>query len=316
MSTPTFTVVVTAFNEEELVGFAIRSVLAQTRADWRLIVVDDGSSDATADVVGRFVEADPRIQLIRKQNEGLSAARNTAIEASDSPYIAFLDADDMWLPQYLQAMAAALEADERAGIACTDAWALDVETGRFRKSTAMANSQPPTTLPSDPEAVMRLLIRENFIWVSTTVRRRALDDAGWFRPEFRVTEDLELWFRILACGYRVVRTPHEVLGIKRQRPSALSRQELTMVVNRQRVMRLVATNQRTPPSVRVLAEQRWDQLERWRRALSGESIGLALLLRSYRRLGALRRYFIDERRWRDEPPAEVRAAFPELKASD
>src|SRR5262249_8404450 len=122
MSSPTFTAIITAHNERDLVGFAIRSVVAQTRSDWGLIVVDDGSTDDTAAVVQEVARQDSRIQLIRIPNQGPGPARNAAIENSDSPFVCFLDADDMWLPGYLDAMEAALGEDRGAGVACTDAW--------------------------------------------------------------------------------------------------------------------------------------------------------------------------------------------------
>lgn len=315
MSFPTYTVIITAYNERDFVGYAIRSVQEQTRSDWEVIVVDDGSTDGTADAVRPFTERDSRVRLVSKENGGLSAARNTAIEMSEAPLVCFLDADDMWLPRYLEEMGRALESDPTAGVAYTDAWALDAVIHKFRKATAMANCQPPRVLPEDPTDLMKLLIRQNFIWVSATVRRRALEEAGLFRADFRLTEDIELWFRILALGYRIVRAPGGVLGIKRQRPEALSRRELANTESLQRVMRVVEANEAIPASVRRLArEKRTVDLERWRRALSGESRPLALRLWAMRRLGALRRAVIGRYQWRDEPPADVQAAYPELSA--
>lgn len=312
MTPPTFAVVITAFNERDLVGWSIRSVLAQTRGDWELVIVDDGSTDGTSEVVRPYTKSDPRIRLLVKENEGLSAARNDAIAATEAPLVSFLDADDMWLPPYLESMAMALEQEPPAGIAYTDAWALDVVKGRFRKGTAMGRYQPEH-LPADPTEVMKLLVRQNFIWVSATVRRPAIEEAGLFRPEFRMTEDIELWFRVLSLGYRVVRAPGGVLGIKRQRPEALSRQSLPMIVNLQRVMALVRENDAIPPSVRELAAQRVDQLEQERRVLSRED-RLRWLAQAMRlRLGSIKRAFTPPWEWMPEPPAEVREAFPDLR---
>jgi glycosyltransferase involved in cell wall biosynthesis len=278
-----------------------------------VIVVDDGSTDGTADAVRPFAERDSRVRLVSKRNEGLAAARNTALGMTEAPLVCFLDADDMWLPRYLEEMASALDSDPAAGVAYTDAWALDAVIHKFRKATAMANSQPPRVAPADPTEMMRLLVRQNFVWVSATVRRRAIEEAGLFRPDFLLTEDIELWFRILALGYRIVRAPGGVLGIKRQRPEALSRRELANTESLQRVMRLVEENDAIPSEVRRLAqEKRTGELERWRRALSGESRALAVWLATRRRLGILKRLVTDRYVWRDEPPPEVETAFPEL----
>jgi cellulose synthase/poly-beta-1,6-N-acetylglucosamine synthase-like glycosyltransferase len=303
--------VIPAYNERDLVGHAIRSVQAQTVTDWEVIVVDDGSSDGTADAVRPFTEGDERIRLVSKENEGLSAARNTGIELARAPLVSFLDSDDMWLPDYLEAMGSALEAAPSAGWAYTDAWALDVDSGRFRRATAMASCQPPAVLPEDTVEVMKLLIRQNFMWVSATVRRDALVAAGMFDAEMKSAEDIELWFRVLALGYSVVRPPG-VLGIKRERLEAMSRQDLKNVINLQVVMSRVAADERVPPEVRQLATKRIDGLERWRLALSGESRLLALGLRARLLLGRLKRATVGRQDWLAEPPAEVQAAFPDL----
>src|SRR5918992_3277590 len=97
MSTPSFTVVISAYNEERFVADAISSVLAQTRKDFELVVVDDGSADRTAEVVEGF-SSDPRLRLISHANRGLAASLNVGIGAGSAPFVALLDADDMWMP--------------------------------------------------------------------------------------------------------------------------------------------------------------------------------------------------------------------------
>lgn len=314
MTPPTFTVVIAAFNERELIGDTIRSVQAQTRRDWEIVVVDDGSTDGTAEAVRPFTAEDARIRLVTQPNQGLSAARNTAIGLSEAPLLSWLDADDLWLPNYLEAMAAALDSEPSAGVAYTDAWALDADTHRFRRSTAMSRYQP-AAVPQDPTEMMKLLVRQNFIWVSATVRRRALNDAGLFREDFRLTEDIELWFRILALGYRIVRARGVALGVKRERPEALSRKELPNVESLQRVMGVVAQNEEIPFSVRTLAAARIGELDRWRRAFSGDSRLLALGLAARLKLGAVKRAVLTRREWRREAPPEVREAFPDLQGN-
>jgi glycosyltransferase involved in cell wall biosynthesis len=312
VTVPRFTVVIAAYNERDLIGSTLESLRRQTVSDWEAIVVDDGSVDGTADRVAEFEARDERIKLVRQENQGLAGARNTAIEIARAELISFLDADDMWLPRYLEEMGSALDAAPNAGLAYTDAWAMDADTHRFRKRTAMTSSNPPETPPQDPVEVMKLLVDENFIWVSATVRRRALDNAGRFRADFRLTEDIELWFRILALGYGVVRA-RGILGIKREREDALSRQLHDNIVSRQRVLGLLLANEETPASVRKLAEARMDRLERARLAYSGESRKGAMKLAVRRRLGALKRATVGRFAWRREPPEEVRRAFPDLQ---
>jgi cellulose synthase/poly-beta-1,6-N-acetylglucosamine synthase-like glycosyltransferase len=312
VTAPRYTVIIAAYNERELIGSTLESVQGQTVPDWEAIVVDDGSVDDTADRVAEFQARDERIRLVRQENQGLAAARNTALEIARAELISFLDADDLWLPDYLEEMGRALDTAPEAGLAYTDAWSMDAETRRFRKRTAMTSSHPPDVPPEDPVEVMKLLVEENFIWVSATVRRRALEEAGRFRADFRLTEDIELWFRILALGYGVVRA-RGILGIKREREDALSRQLHDNIVSRQRVLRLLLANEETPASVRRLAEARMDRLERGRLAYSGESRRGAMRLAFRRKLGAMKRATLGRLAWRREPPEEVRNAFPDLQ---
>jgi len=102
-------VVIPAFNAAENIGQTLDSVLAQTYSKIEVIVVDDGSSDATSAVVKEFAARDARIQLLEQRNAGAGAARNTAIRKARGKYIAPLDADDFWFPEKLEKQVARLE---------------------------------------------------------------------------------------------------------------------------------------------------------------------------------------------------------------
>lgn len=98
----TVSVVMPAYNAEATIASAMASVCDQTYEDWELILVDDGSTDRTAELAGSAAASDKRIRLIRQRNQGVAAARNAAIEAATGRYLAFLDADDLWLPTKLE----------------------------------------------------------------------------------------------------------------------------------------------------------------------------------------------------------------------
>jgi len=107
---PSVTVIVPAFNRVQTIQAALTSIQAQTRDDWEAIVVDDGSTDETADKVIELAKSDPRIKLIRHaSNRGAQAARNTGIRAAKTKWVAFLDSDDRWLPSSLDLRLAAAE---------------------------------------------------------------------------------------------------------------------------------------------------------------------------------------------------------------
>lgn len=101
-------VVIPAYNAGDFVAQTLQSVIDQTHKALEIIVVDDGSTDETASICRRFAAADPRIQILSTENRGVAAARNTGIEASKADYIAFLDADDLWHPTYVERMLSAL----------------------------------------------------------------------------------------------------------------------------------------------------------------------------------------------------------------
>lgn len=115
MTAPAVSIVMPAFNSRRYVTDAMRSVQAQTRGDWELLVVDGGSKDGTQDVVRAAAEQDPRIRLVPNPDDrGPAHARATGVRNARGRYVAFLDADDLWLPEKL---ALQVEAMEREGMA-------------------------------------------------------------------------------------------------------------------------------------------------------------------------------------------------------
>jgi len=120
-------VMMPAYNAEHYVGEAIRSVLAQTYPDWELLIVNDGSTDDTARVLTQFV--DQRIRLFNKANGGESSARNMALDHSRGEFIAYLDADDAYLPQHLAITVGFLRANPQCDAVYTDGFHID-ESGR------------------------------------------------------------------------------------------------------------------------------------------------------------------------------------------
>jgi glycosyltransferase involved in cell wall biosynthesis len=113
---PLVSVIIPAFDAADHISQALNSALSQTYEAIEVIVVDDGSSDATSSIVEEFVRRDTRVRLIRQNNAGVGAARNTAIEESRGEYIAPLDADDFWFPQKLEKQVACMERCSETGL--------------------------------------------------------------------------------------------------------------------------------------------------------------------------------------------------------
>jgi len=186
-NTPTVSVIIPTYNRAHLVGRAIRSVLNQTFQDFEIIVVDDGSTDNTEEVVKSF--NDPRIRYIRhEQNRGGSAARNTGIRAASGEYIAFLDSDDEWLPEKLARQVQLLRAsDETVGLVYTRVCYFD-STGK----------RHPGPVPKARGYVWQALLEENVIGTASSVivRKACFDRVGLFDERFPARQDREMWVRI------------------------------------------------------------------------------------------------------------------------
>jgi perosamine synthetase len=185
-SQPRVSVVIPTFNSADTLGEAVASVLAQTYTDFEILVVDDGSTDRTEDVVRRFGD---RVRYFKQENQGVSSARNAGIERSRGLYIAFLDSDDLWRSEKLAEEVALLEADPELGLVYCD-WA--VVSGE----TVVQKSYHQGLRPARGY-VFNELVQRGFILTSgVVVRRECLDDVGRFDKSLRVAEDYDLWLRI------------------------------------------------------------------------------------------------------------------------
>jgi len=181
-------VVTPAFNVARYVGDAVRSVLGQTHRDFRMVVVDDGSTDGTESVVAGFT--DPRLSLIRQENAGVSVARNRGIAAVGGQALLFLDADDWLAPKAL-----ALLADTLAG--APDTVAAVGGYARVGLTTPPANRVFQRIPAESRDLLPRLLVRNQFAnGGHLLIRRDALRHAGWFRPDLHYGEDWECWVRL------------------------------------------------------------------------------------------------------------------------
>lgn len=190
-------VVIPAFNAGRHVGRAIESVLGQTLSADEVIVVDDGSSDDTAEVVGRYGS---KVRLIRQDNAGASAARNAGIKAAGCEWVAFLDCDDEWLPKHLETGGQLLGRNPDL------VWS----TGNFYR--CLCGEGVRNSDVSEEKAKQFLRGNDYFDdyfeaylkgfggWTGTMIiKRSALVEAGLFRVEQRQANDLDMWWRV---GYR------------------------------------------------------------------------------------------------------------------
>jgi glycosyltransferase involved in cell wall biosynthesis len=181
--------IVPLYNKRGTVLEAVESMLAQARLPDEIVIVDDGSTDGSADLVEQRYGRHPLVRLVRQTNRGVSAARNAAIAATTSPLLAFLDADDRWLPQKLEKQAALMEAKADCAIVFAAAVLCDekrgstwVEGARIVRETYLAEFFREEHLP---------------VCSGVMVRRAALDEVGTFDESLRMGEDHDLWLRIM-----------------------------------------------------------------------------------------------------------------------
>jgi glycosyltransferase involved in cell wall biosynthesis len=309
MSTPPYSIVVPAFNVESTVRAAVESALRQSYGDLEVIVVDDGSTDRTAELVEALT--DPRVRLVRQANRGLSGARNAGVRHARGDLVAFLDADDLLMPDYLGRMAAALEQDPPADVAFCDAWVFETGTGRVRRTTVFDRHRPPGPLPRDPADLLLVHLRRNFFHAATVVRRQALESTGGFREDLTSLEDYELWLRLEASGHRAVEVA-EPLALVRRSPTQMSADTARMARNLVRVCDLMAAREDLPRGAGPIIEERRRQALAVLRALERpwSPPGMRRWLRGG--LTAAAHRLPRWRVWREHPPDGVRTAFGDL----
>ncbi|HVW17205.1 MAG TPA: glycosyltransferase family 2 protein, partial [Solirubrobacteraceae bacterium] len=197
------TAVVTCFNYGEFVGEAVASLLAQDGGAPRVIVVDDGSTEAATHAA---LDALPdAVEVVRTPNQGVAAARNEGLRRADTPFVLVLDADDRLAAGALADLRAALDAHPAAGFAY--GW------HRFFGRWAAEVRVPPY----DP---LKLLDR-HLIGVTALMRRELVADTGGFDPAFAALEDWELWLNALEHGWEGVLVPRVALEYRRHERSKL-----------------------------------------------------------------------------------------------
>lgn len=200
-ASPRVSVVMPVYNVESYVAEAIESVLAQSFANWELLIIDDGGSDRSIDIAAEY--CDPRIRIIAQRNRGLAGARNTGIAHARGEYIALLDSDDRWLPEKLALHTIHLDAAPDVDVSYSASRFIDGEGNVLRQA------QRPQLHDITPQ----LILCRNPVGNGSApvIRRSALDRVAfnhpdesdrmcWFDESFRQSEDIEMWVRLALQG--------------------------------------------------------------------------------------------------------------------
>lgn len=199
---PAFTVVVPLYNAERFIAATLDSVLAQTFADYEVVVVNDASTDGGPALVESYMARDSRVRMVTQENRGLAGARNSGIRASRGRYIALVDADDLWLPEKLALHFRHLESRPEVGLSFAPSLFID------ERGAPLGLAQTPKLTGIDAAHVFCRNPVGN--GSAAVLRRAALDDVAftidapegrrvcWFDETFRQSEDIELWTRMAA----------------------------------------------------------------------------------------------------------------------
>jgi teichuronic acid biosynthesis glycosyltransferase TuaG len=190
-------VIMPAYNAGRYIAESIRSVQAQTYTGWELVVVDDGSTDDTAEVVRRLAEADERVRLFSQPNGRLGRARNNGIAHSRGEIVAFLDSDDLWAERKLELQLKAFD-ETGAGLVFTDGFIFNGDdTGDESKTFDV-----PRGRLAGPGLFDLLFVHNHVPVLSVALRRELLAEAGGFEEAepYHGAEDYDLWLRLAARG--------------------------------------------------------------------------------------------------------------------
>ena len=218
---PTVSVIIPTYNRAHLIGRAIQSVLNQTYQDFEIIIVDDGSTDDTEEVIKKFQRKDERIKYVKhEKNKGSSAARNTGIKLARGKYIAFQDSDDEWLPEKLEKQMRVFEnAPERVGV---------IYTGYWRVEGSKRIYIPSPKVKRKEGYIHDNLLEGNFVSTQTAVvKRECLQLAGMFDERLPRLQDWELFIRISkAYEFKCVDEP---LVVSHFTPDSISANQATLI---------------------------------------------------------------------------------------
>ena len=219
-------VVIPVHNGEKYLAQAIESVLGQTFRDFELLVVDDGSTDGTAAIIGGYADRDPRVRCLSQENRGVAAAGNRGLQEARCEWVARLDADDVFLPEKLERQVDFLRRNPDAKIVGTLACFIN-HAGR---PLGLVGTEGPHT----PAEFFRLVREERpiyFVNSSTLMHRETVLSIGGYREPFAPAEDVDLWIRMAEQGLLMLKVPEPLLLYR------LHGESLTMTLNaRQRLL--------------------------------------------------------------------------------
>lgn len=254
MPSPTVSICIPAYRAEKYLEETLRSVAAQTFRDWEVIVTEDGSKDRAEEIVREFARtvSQPVIYTRHEKNRGLPATRNTGITTARGDWIAFLDSDDLWLPDHLSR----LMGEAREGMCdlvfSGTQWFDDATGDKLHRSE-------PTAEDLRDLPVALYTGRLSVLPSSVLVRRGCFEDYGPISTEFPHVNDTEYWLRVLRGGGKISYSG-AVTCLYRKHPNAMSRRAAELLADSAQLCERYADWVAIPPALR---RRRPASLYRW-----------------------------------------------------
>ena len=230
---PKVSVITPLYNGKKYIEKAINSILSQTYKDLESIIIDDGSTDGSGELVKEKFGG--KVRYVYQENKGAATAVNKGITLSQGDYIAFCDHDDWWLPEKLEKQVKFLEANQNFGLVYSDAFL--AKDGRLTRKSWL-QSRKVLSCSGGKEKCLALLFSKNFIPAPLTVlmRKSVIDRVGLFNENFSSTYDYEYWFRILEAGIQIAFLD-EPLAVWNSRVGQGSRQIRKMKIAQIKILR-------------------------------------------------------------------------------
>jgi glycosyltransferase involved in cell wall biosynthesis len=250
MTSPTVSVIIPAYKAAQYIGETLDSVYAQTFTDYEIIVINDGSPD-TGDLEKELKRYPSNLLYLKQENRGAAAARNTGIKAATGEFVAFLDADDTWLPNFLAEQLALIRSTNADLVYCDAMLAGDSPlAGR----TFM--QQSPSRGDVTPESLLAVTV--TVLTSAVLARRQPILDVGMFDEGIKRGHDFDLWFRLAKAGARFAYHAR-VLAEHRVVESGLSGDTISQLERTLAVLRVIRTRKDLTAAENAALQVNWNR---------------------------------------------------------
>jgi len=243
---PKVSIIIPAYNVAPYIGETLDSVFSQTFADYEVIVINDGSPD-TEELERELARFGDRINYAKQENRGASAARNAGLRTAGGEFVAFLDADDLWLPSYLDEQIKFIR-ERNCDLVCADAEVFS--DGSHKDETYMETLMADAPPAGDVTFIGLLSAEQSLITSGVVVRRERVFEVGFFDEALRNSQDFDLWLRLAWNGTRMA-YQRRVLLRYRSRDNSLSGDEVNVHRRELRVLEKVEHEYDLAPAKRA-----------------------------------------------------------------